>query len=178
MDKTLVMYFSKYGTTKKYAEWIAEELNGCIFNIKNTKNINFDEYSIIILGSGLYAGNIKGINLLENNFNKIRDKKIILFTCGLADYSKVENVDNINKRLFKIIPKELLEKIKIFYLQGGINYKQLNLKHKIMMSMLKILKMKKGKDKMNEEDKEFLETYGQKIDFTDRKNIKGIIEFI
>ena len=43
--------------------------------------------------------------------------------------------------------------------------------------MLKFMTMKKGLDKMNEEDKEFLETYGQKIDFTDRKNIKGIIEY-
>ena len=129
------------------------------------------------MGSGLYAGNIKGINLLENNFNKIKDKKIVLFTCGLADYNKSENINNIHRRLFKIIPEELLKRTKIFYLQGGINYKQLNLKHKIMMAMLKFMTMKKGIDKMNEEDKEFLETYGKTINFTERKNIKGIIEF-
>jgi len=177
MDKTLVIYFSKYGTTKRYAEWIAEELKGNIFEIKNGKNIDFNEYNIIVLGSGLYAGNIKGINLLENSFNKIKDKKIVLFTCGLEDYNKIENINNVNKRLFKVIPKELLDRIKIFYLQGGINNKQLNLKHKIMMAMLKYMTMKKGIDKMNEEDKEFLETYGQKIDFTDSKNIKEIIGY-
>jgi flavodoxin len=47
------MYFSKYGSTKKYAEWIAEELNGDIFDIKNVKNSSLDDYSTIILGSGL-----------------------------------------------------------------------------------------------------------------------------
>ena len=47
MDKTIIIYFSKYGTTKKYAEWIAEELNGNIFDIKNSKEIDFDEYNII-----------------------------------------------------------------------------------------------------------------------------------
>ena len=34
MKKVLVMYSSKYGTTRKYAEWISDELNGDLFDIK------------------------------------------------------------------------------------------------------------------------------------------------
>ena len=177
MDKTLVIYSSKYGATKKYAEWIAEELKGSILEIGNVKNVDFKEYNIIVLGSGLYAGNIKGVDILEKNFKIIESKKIVIFACGLADYSKEKNISNANKRLFKIIPKNLLERTKIFYLQGGIDYKKLNLIHKIMMGIMKMIIVKKGLDKSNEEDKEFLETYGKMIDFTERKNITGIIEY-
>jgi hypothetical protein len=100
-----------------------------------------------------------------------------LFTCGLADYNKKENCDNIYKRLVKIIPKNLIERFNIFYLQGGINYKGLSVKHKIMMRMLKYMVLKRGLDKTNEEDKEFIETYGQTLDFTKKENIKGIIDY-
>ena len=177
MNKTLVLYFSKYGTTKKYSEWIAEDLNGNIFDIKYKNKIRLNEYDTIVLGSGLYAGSIKGINLLVKNFEKIKGKKLIIFTCGLADCSKTENIDNINRRLFKVIPEKVLEKVKIFYLQGGIDYKKLSLKHKIMMAMLKYMVLKKGKDEMDDEDREFLHTYGQAVDFTERKNIDGIINY-
>ena len=177
MVKVLVMYFSKYGSTKKYAEWIASELNGDVHNIKNIKQDILGNYDTIILGSGLYAGKIEGINIIINNYETIKDKKLIIFTCGLADYSKTENINNINKRLEKIMPVNIRENIKIYYLRGGMNYKKLNLKHKAMMGFLKKMIQKKGSEKLNEENKEFLETYGKTIDFTNENSIKEIVEY-
>ena len=177
MAKVLVLYFSKYGSTKKYAEWIASELNGDIYNIKNFKQNILNNYDTIILGSGLYAGKIEGINIIIKNYEVIENKKLVLFTCGLADYSKDLNRNNINKRLEKIIPEDIKRNIKIFYLQGGINYKKLNFKHKMMMGLLKIITMKKGIGNLNEEDKEFIETYGQILDFTNKKNTEEIIKY-
>jgi hypothetical protein len=100
-----------------------------------------------------------------------------LFTCGLADYNKKINIENIYKRLVNNIPENLLERLKIFYLRGGINYKGLSVKHRMMMGMLKYMVVKKGLDKTNEEDKEFIETYGQTLDFTKKENIRGIIDY-
>ena len=177
MKKVLVMYFSKYGSTRKYAEWIASELNGDVYNIKNIKRNILGDYDTIILGSGLYAGKIEGINIIINNYETIKDKKLIIFTCGLADYNKTENVNNINKRLEKIIPVNIRENIKIYYLRGGMNYEKLNLKHKIMMGFLKKMTQKKGTERLNEETKEFLESYGKIIDFTNENSIKEITEY-
>jgi menaquinone-dependent protoporphyrinogen IX oxidase len=177
MEKVLVMYFSKYGSTKKYAEWIASELNGDVYDVKNTEQNILKNYDTIILGSGLYAGKIEGINIIINNYETIKDKKLIIFTCGLADYSKTENINSINKRLEKIIPINIRENIKIYYLRGGMNYKRLNLKHKIMMGLLKKMIQKKGSEKSNEENEEFLETYGKTIDFTNINNIKEIVDY-
>jgi menaquinone-dependent protoporphyrinogen IX oxidase len=177
MGKTMVMYYSKYGSTKRYAEWIASELNGDIYCIKNVNKNILEKYDTLILGSGLYAGKIEGINLLKYNYEALKYKKLVLFTCGLADYSKIENINAINKRLEKVFPKNIKENIKIYYLRGGINYKELSLKHKIMMWMLMKMIMKKGTENLNEENKEFLETYGQKIDFMKKDNIKKLIEY-
>jgi menaquinone-dependent protoporphyrinogen IX oxidase len=177
MTKVLVIYFSKYGSTKKYAEWIASELNGDICNVKKVKPNILGNYDTIIIGSGLYAGKIEGIKILIDNYETIKDKKLIIFTCGLADYSKIENINNIRRRLERIIPVDLREKTKIYYLRGGINYRRLNLKHKIMMWLLKKMAMKNGIERSNEETKEFIETYGQTIDFTNKSNVMEIIEY-
>jgi menaquinone-dependent protoporphyrinogen IX oxidase len=177
MAKVLIMYYSKYGTTKKYAEWIAKELKGDIFDINNMKQNILVNYDIIILGSGLYAGKINGINILLRNYETLKEKKLIIFTCGLADYSKIENINAINKRFEETIPENIREKIRLYCLRGGINYKKLNLKHKIMMGLLKKMIVKKGLKKMNEENKEFMETYGQAVDFMDENSITEIIKY-
>jgi menaquinone-dependent protoporphyrinogen IX oxidase len=116
MDNVLVLYASKYGFTKKYAEWISSELNGDIYSIKDFKQNIINNYNTIILGSGLYAGKIDGINIIVNNYETIKNRRLVLFTCGLADYSKVENRNNIRKRLGKIIPENIISKIEVFYL--------------------------------------------------------------
>ena len=177
MSKVLIIYYSVYGTTKKYAEWIAQELNGETCDIKNVNPHSLGNYNIIVLGSGLYAGVIQGINIIVKNYNVLKDKKLILYTCGLADYKKTENINNVKKRIEKKIPENIRNSIKIFYLRGGINYKELNLKHKIMMWFMKKMIMKKDSKKMDEEDKEFLESYGKKIDFIDKNNIAEIITY-
>ena len=177
MSKILVMYFSKYGATKKYAEWIGSELNGEILCIKDVNKRNLGNYDAIILGSGLYAGKIQGINILLDNYQILKDKILVIYTCGLADYSKIKNIDAIRKRLEKEIPENIIKTIKVYYLRGGIDYRKLNLKHKIMMALLKKIVIKRRLHKANEEDKEFIETYGQTMDFTDKNSINEIIEY-
>ena len=178
MNKTLIMYFSKYGTTKKYAQWLAEELNGDIFDIHSVKPNLFDGYGTIILGSGLYAGNVKGANLLVNNYEKIKDKKLIIFTCGSADYSKTVHVNSVNEKIAKLIPANILKNIKIFCLRGGINYKELSGLHKMMLGTVKKVLEKKDADKISEEDKEFLEYFSKgEVDFTDKSSIAKIVAY-
>jgi menaquinone-dependent protoporphyrinogen IX oxidase len=176
MGKTIVIYSSKYGYTKKYSEMIAEKLNADIYEIKHLGKNIIKNYDSIIIGSGLYAGKIQGLNLIIENYGVKHFSKIILFTVGLADYSKENNINSIRKRIEKIIPVNILKEIKIFYLRGGINYKELTLKHKIMMGLLKMI-IERSKKTVDEENKFFLETYGQTLDFVEENNINGIIEY-
>ena len=177
MKKSLIIYSSKYGTTKKYAEMIAEELGGDIYSVNDFNQKILNNYDTIIIGSGLYAGKIKGINIIVNNYETLKNKKLVLFTCGLADYSKIENINSIYNILKKEFSEKIIESIKIFYLRGGINYKKLTLKHKIMMWIMKRMILINGIDKINEEDKEFIDTYGKVLDFIDKNSIEKLIEY-
>ncbi|MDR0448096.1 MAG: hypothetical protein LBH07_05465 [Treponema sp.] len=63
MSKVLVMYHSKNGTTKRYAEWIAEGLNGDLHDIKNVKSDMLSAYGVVLLASPLLGGPIKGLTI-------------------------------------------------------------------------------------------------------------------
>ena len=58
MSKIAIVYKSKYGSTKKYAQWIAQESSGDLFESSKVKAKKISEYDIIVFGGGLYAGGI------------------------------------------------------------------------------------------------------------------------
>ena len=177
MNKILVVYNSNYGHTQKYAQWLAEELNADICESKNLKSKMFSDYSTVLFGSSLYAGKNKAALLLVKHFTQIKDKKVALFTCGLADVSNKSNITGINKALDKVITPEIRKKIRIFHVRGGIDYDNLSFLHKTMMKMLHSQILKKSEKEQTDEDREFLVAYGQKIDFSDKKMLEPIIQY-
>ncbi len=52
---TIVIYKTKYGSTKTYADWIAEELVCESVDAKSVKIEDLEKYDTIVYGGGLYA---------------------------------------------------------------------------------------------------------------------------
>jgi len=169
-----VIYCSKYGTTKQYAEWIAETLGAKLFESRTIKADRLDDFDMIIYGGGLYAGGISGINLVTKN----PCNNLIIFTVGLAT---PENTD-YSEILAKNLSSEMRQNTKVFHLQGGIDYKKLGIVHKAMMAMMmnmtKKAVAKKKESEISNDDKEFLVTYGKKVDFTSKQNILPLVEYV
>lgn len=178
MNKIAVVYASKYGSTKQYAQWIAEELSADLFESDKIPINELKEFDTIIYGGRLYAGTIKGINLIIKNFELIKNKNLIIFTCGLADPTHEENLKALNNNFKKIFKEDMITKIKFFHFRGNINYKKLTFTHKIMMSLLKFSINKKDPQTLTEENKEFLKTYGKEVVFANKLTIAPLIEFI
>lgn len=176
--KNVVIYESKYGATKRYAAWIADSLSCDLFERKAFDPKQLKAYDTIIYGGGLYAGGVSGIRLLADHFASLREKNILLFTCGLADPTDAGNVANIRAGLAKALSPEMLEKIQVFHLRGGIDYAKLGLVHKSMMAMLYNMTKKKDYSTLRSEDKEMLDTYGKAVDFTNREAIQPILGYI
>lgn len=174
MNNTVIIYKSKYGSTKTYAYWIKENLNADIFNADKITLKDLLKYKNIIYGGGLYASGISGFSLISKNFQKIKEKNIILFTVGLAN---PENKEQFIPILNKNLSKEMKNKIKVFHFRGSINYKNLNFIHKTMMFMLKKSIEKTPIEKRDSEINLMLETYGKEVDFTDRNYITPLLNF-
>src|SRR5574344_2552913 len=52
--KAVVLYKSKYGTTKQYEEWIAEDLHADIFEADMFHGDDFEKYDRGTFGGGVY----------------------------------------------------------------------------------------------------------------------------
>ena len=175
--KTIVIYSSKYGHTKRYAQWLAAELNADICDIKSLNVSSLKDYSVIIFGSSLYAGTNKAAGLLVKHFEQIKDKKVALFTCGIMDVDNDANMIEINKELDKVITPEIRKQVKIFHLRGGIDSENLTFLHKMMIKFPYSQIIKKPENERTATDKDFLAIYGRTIDFSDKKMIEPIVQY-
>lgn len=168
--KTIVVYKSKYGYTKKYAQWLAEELN-C--DIK--ENAELDDilnYDIIIFGGGMYAGGLNGSKLITKNLSKLTNKKLVLFAVG----SNPGRADEIEAFWSRLLNEKQRGVIKCFYLRGGFDYGKLGKADKFLMNMLRKVLVKK--DDLTDDDKGLLAAYETPVDFTDKENLCGILDYI
>jgi menaquinone-dependent protoporphyrinogen IX oxidase len=170
--KTIVIYRSKSGYTKTYAEWIAEELK-CDLKLDN--EISLDElkkYDVIIFGGGLYAVGINGISLIKKNFSLLHNKKIVVWATG-SNPGREDELQQIWNHNFT---KEQLSSIKTFYLRGGFDYKSLNNGDKFLMSILKI-KLKLINQR-TEDEQGMLDSYNIPEYHCDKEKIKKLIEYV
>lgn len=172
-NKTVVVYKSKYGNTKKYAEWIAKELGIKMLAHKEVKKIeDLMQYDTIIYGGGLYAGGIAGFSLIKKNYGKLKDKKVVVFAVGSSSPQEkvIESVKVQN------LTDEMKGKVEVVFCRGGLDYPKMTRMDRMMMWMLK-----KSIEKKKEKDSDMegiVATYGKKVDFTHRKYIKPIIELV
>lgn len=112
--KGIILYKSKYGATKKYADWIAQETGFACSEITNVKVADVMEYDIVVIGGGIYASGVAGLSFLKKHINSLEGKKIIVFCDGASPYEE-KAFNEIRKHNMK----GKLEKIPFFYCRGG-----------------------------------------------------------
>ncbi|MFN7250240.1 MAG: flavodoxin domain-containing protein [Anaerobacillus sp.] len=174
--KTAVIYASKTGFTKKYAEWISEELTADMFELSEISIDKLVNYDTIIFGGGLYAVGINGINIITKNFEKLKDKKIVVFATGVSPSREEAIIEIKNKNL----PGEMQKSIKYFYLRGGFEYRRLKSLDKLLMTLLKwkISAKKILRMKLIPDERGMLAAYDVPLDFTRRKNIRALVNYV
>ena len=175
--KNLVLYTSKYGSTKQYAQWIGEALHCPVDEFANLDHYDLNDVDTIICGEGVYAGRLKSPKSLQEIIRKYPDKNYVFFLVGLADANDAENRDRLYADLKKYLDDDI-EKIKVFFLRGAIDYSKLSFMDRSMMWMLYQTLKHKPKDELPEDAQQAIETYGKKVDFVDKAAIKPIIDYI
>ncbi|MBQ3110865.1 MAG: flavodoxin [Clostridia bacterium] len=171
---TIVIYKTKYGATKKYAEWIAEELGCDMVDAKDIKIDDILKYDTIIYGGGLYAEIINGVHMLTKNMDKLKDKKIAVFTTGLTPTDCRDYYDKmVIEKNFKLgVP----ENVKLFNYVGKMLVSELSLVHRTALKTLK--KLMQGKENPTDMEKLLIELCDADGDFCDREAIADLIEYI
>lgn len=170
---SIIIYGSHYGTTKQYAEELSKRTNIKAISFKKF-NQQINDYDNIIYLGALSAGGVLGMSKTLKKLNNISNKKILIATVGLSDPTDEVNENNIRNNIKNQIPKEVLEKAKIFHLRGGIDYSKLNFAHKTMMKLLYNAVKNLPNEKQTAEDRAMIETYNKKVNFIDFSSLDKI----
>lgn len=157
----IILYESKTGFTKKYADMLAEKTGLKVFTVKELSKVNSDE-EIIFLG-WMKAGKIQGLDKLRKHNVKA------VCTTGMGQTAEPSTEE--------VIARNKIEGIPFFYLLGGcLPLKELKGMDKIMMSMfIKMLKSRKDKDEKLIESISMIENG---IDGVKEENLKPVMEWL
>jgi flavodoxin len=170
--KSVVIYKSISGFTKKYAEWISEEIKADIYNYRNINLDTMLKYDLIIYGGSLHAIGISGVNIIKKNLDALFDKKIIIFTTGASpsrDSVPIEVRDSN-------FTTEEQKQIRFYYFRGGFDFDKLDLKNKFLMKLMKWkIELKQNR---TPDEKGMLAAYSKPVDFTKKENIKELLEYV
>ncbi len=144
--KVAVVYTSKYGSTKKYAEWIADEINADIYNMDITRTLSLDDYDAIVYGGGLYNGKIRGLSKIIKS--KIADnKKLIVFVVGISFIGE-KIVPGLKRTNLGKCNKD----IPLFFLTGNYDYCKLSFSDRMCAKIFKCLNERMEYDNRASED--------------------------
>lgn len=129
---TVVIYSSKYGSTKRYAEQIAQALSADLLDERQLKPQDFDSYDTIVIGGRVVAGSIQGLRKLKLALSRLTDKRIFAFAVCIEPSSQAL-VDRLTKRNFSdtgclVAPLSVLP--------GRINYPELKFFDRHIINMV------------------------------------------
>ncbi|MBP3448567.1 MAG: flavodoxin [Clostridia bacterium] len=172
--KPIVIYKSKYGSTKAYAQWIAEELSCEAIENKGLKAEDLSDYDTIIYGGGLYAEVIAGVTLITKNISKLEGKKLVVFTTGITPLDCRDYYDKmVMEKNFK---GDTQTKVKVFNFMGKMLMSELSLVHRTALKALK--KLMSEKENPSEMERLLVTLCDCDGDFTDRKAIKELLDYV
>ena len=172
--KPIVIYKSKYGSTKVYAEWIAEALSCNAVEHKTVKPEDLDAYDTIIYGGGLYAEVIAGVTLITKNMEKLCGKKIAVFTTGITPLDCRDYYDKMV--MDKNFKGDIKEKVKVFNFLGKMILSELSLVHRTAIKTLK--KIMSDKENPTDMERLLITLCDCDGDFTDKSAIADLLKYV
>lgn len=171
--KLIIIYKSKTGFTKKYAETIAKKLNCDAIDIKEISKIDIRMQDTVIYGSRVHAGIIDGLSKMKKLLASGNIKNLVVFATGATPKDAKDLIETIWTNNFTT---EEAEKIPHFYLQSGLCYEKMGfLDHTIMKMVAKMMEKKKDKDS-NETG--FLQATTKSYDISSDEYVEPLVTFL
>lgn len=173
--KTLIIYTSQTGFTKKYADWLAQKTGGDLLDLKDAQKKNdafFEGFEAIVYGGWVMAASVVKVKWFLNKAASWKGKKLAIYCVG---GSPNDNPD-VEVMLKNMLTDEQREYIRAFYCQGGFNYERMNAPSRLAMKMF-VSALKKKKDP-TEEEKIMTEMVAKSYDISDEKYLEPLIEYL
>lgn len=142
-------------------------------DLNKIKVSDLKDYEIVVFCGGVYASGISYKKFLNKNYNKIKDKEIILFFNGASPFDEATLKNTIKNNFIS----ELTTK-PIYYCRARWNLDKMSFIDKTLCKMLiKMVSKKESKD-LQPWKQALMEVNGKNCDWTDEKYIVPLIDYV
>lgn len=177
MEKTIVIYANKYGSTEKYAHWIGEALDCPVIQLDKASKAGLAEYDTIIYGGGVHAGGIRGFDKFRKWIRQYLwlvekpEKNIIVFAVGINVHTTETRMQlrdiNFDKKWLRALP--------CYFMPGAFDPAKIDKMDNMVLKLMKKMLNDKGLN-MNDEERELLRMVEEGCDKVDREAIRPLVE--
>jgi menaquinone-dependent protoporphyrinogen oxidase len=162
--RVLIVYKSKYGSTRQYAQWIQKEIPSDLVDVETEGKPEFAKYDVIIFGSYMRMGRIVIAPLMIEAWNVIKGMKIVLYTTS----GTPPQHPNIQKIFNKNLPEDIRKEITYFPLPGRMLKNDLSFFDKILVAIGQII----------EKDESLRQLMSNDFDEMKGENLLPLLEYI
>lgn len=169
-NNIIILYSSKTGFTRKYAELLALEL-GCTALPLSRAPADLSGYTAVVFGSRLHAGIFDGWKKAQKLLQSRGAKQLMVFATGAMPNEAEDTIQKIWEQ--NLTPAER-EAIPHFYLQAGLCYEKMGGVDRAMMKFAAwAMSRKKAK---TPEDEAFQNAISKSYDISDPKYLRPLAD--
>jgi hypothetical protein len=127
---TLVVYASKQGSTRQYAEWIAEDLSARVLPFTQARSADLEGADTVILGSAVRMGSLLLGKWIRENWRILSARRLILFSVSATPPG---NEKELRETLEKSLSPDMIERMTWVPLHGRLTIATLPLPLRLVM---------------------------------------------
>ena len=162
--KGIILYMSKYGSTKQYAEWIAEETGFPIIDLNRNGKPDVDDRDVVIIGGWILASSMKTGSWIVKNWSILKGRKVILFSA-----SGSQPTEELKKTYLEgSLPEDIRKAVAYFPLWGRFYTDKLNFIDRNLMKFFGMI--------FKEDD--LMKELVRGFDEVRKENLQGLLEHV
>ena len=172
-----IIYCSQTGFTKRYADWLAEDLGCEAVPYERRSTLDLAKTNVLVFCSWFHAASIKGASWMKKVFRDYPSLHVAILATGATPMPcETWPASEVEAAFEKTFPKSEFPDLPHFYCQGGFDYDRLGLLDKIAMRMF--FKANAKAADTDPKAAEMLRVMRNGFDGTNREYLEPVIAYI
>jgi len=131
--KSVIIYYSKYGSTKDYAEWLAQATGAELVPLAEAKKLDLSGFDAVVFGCPYYAFRLKIAGLVKSWVPRLAGKKVAFFAVGGEEPTNPD----CRKVYDTAFPDSVRAAMRFFYFPGRIALGRMSWFDRLIMKLMK-----------------------------------------
>lgn len=123
MKSIAVVYSTKSGHTKKYADWLKEDVDADVISVDSFNVTKMLAYKLIIFACGVYGDKLAIMDFIKKNLTSVPAQKIMVMAVSWYTNDSPEATQKLINENF---PEQFKNTVPLFVINSGIDKKTIN----------------------------------------------------